>query len=182
MDLSQTTRGAPRGTARLQRQRTYPFARPYRRPENFLGDAEICRCLNIRDLEVLFAWPLPFRCRSSPWRREGWQTRRRRSCVLYRATMRNGLFFVRNQLCSHVRESALLLEQVDADDGDRLGRGVLGPVINIGAFGDHLAILIGPVRAALAVLCQATLHYVTERRTVFARVDHVSASDFLFHV
>ena len=43
---------------------------------------------------------------------------------------------------------------------------------NIGAFGDHLAILIGPVRAALAVLCQATLHfvnYVTERRTVFAR-------------
>ena len=40
-------------------------------------------------------------------------------------------------------------------------------MVNIGAFDDHLPGLIGPVGAALAVLCQATPHYVSKRRTVF---------------
>src|ERR1700721_4825365 len=64
---------------------------------------------------------------------------------------------------------------VDADDHDRFGRrGVLGPVVDIGAFGDRLARLVGPVRAPLAVLGQSSLHDIAQGRTAFVAVkaDH----------
>src|SRR3954452_24857600 len=51
-----------------------------------------------------------------------------------------------------MRDLLLLLEQVGADDNHWFGRGVFGPVINIGTFSEDLASLVGTIRCALAVL------------------------------
>jgi hypothetical protein len=61
----------------------------------------------------------------------------------------------------------LFFEQVGADHGHWLRRGVLSPMVNVRAFGEHLAGLVGPVGAALTVYCQTILHYVSQRRTLF---------------
>jgi hypothetical protein len=61
----------------------------------------------------------------------------------------------------------LFFEQVGADHGHWLRRSVLSPMVNVRAFGEHLAGLVGPVGAALTVFCQTILHYVSQRRTLF---------------
>lgn len=56
---------------------------------------------------------------------------------------------------------SLFLEQIGAYNDDRLRRSVLGPMVNISGFDEHLAGPIGPVGTALAVFCQTTLHNVS---------------------
>src|SRR4051812_12620375 len=73
----------------------------------------------------------------------------------------------RRAMAVPVWPKALLFEKVSADEHHLLGRGVLSPVVDIGAFCDHIAGLIGSVRSALPMLCQAALHNISQRRTVF---------------
>src|SRR6516164_6703605 len=51
-------------------------------------------------------------------------------------------------------------------------------MVNISAFGDDLAGLVGPVGAALAVFCQTTLNYVSERRTVSVAMKTSNSAGF----
>src|SRR5712671_4479985 len=97
----------------------------------------------------------------------------------FAAPRNDGVWIASRSLSSGARSRlASLLEQVSADQDNGLGRGVLGPVVNIGAFGKHLASFIDPVGPALAVLGQASLHDVSQRRTLLVAMKGGNSARF----